>query len=174
MKQAIRASVVLVMVRYAATAQQQVTPSVAPSQAPVNRCLINPKYPMSPQMHGRCLAVQEFMRYPGPISPIGDLSLAMMGDETAFHLFNIMATAPILTLTPAQTLTVLDIIHNSFKAPRSIQSPADRKPDKSLALLRMLQATAVDQIVKERIAAESNFLSLPQTVMPIHGDFSKP
>jgi len=90
----------------------------------------------------------------------------MMGDEAAFHLFSIMITRP--PLTPAQTLTVLDIIHNSFKDPVFIQSHADRKPEKSQALLRIIQATAVDQIVKERIAAETNFLTtLPATITPI-------
>jgi hypothetical protein len=106
------------------------------------------------------------MRYPSPVSPIGDGVLSMMGDETAFFLYGLIWTRP--PLTPAQTLTVLDLIHNSFKKPAFIRSHADRKPVKSLALLQMLQATAVDQIVKERIAAETTFLStLPETVTPV-------
>ena len=106
------------------------------------------------------------MRYPSPLSPIGDGRLSMMGDEAAFHLYSIMITRP--PLTPAQTLTVLDIIHNSFKNPAFIQNDADRKPEKSLALLKIIQATAVDQAVKERIAAETTFLtSLPATITPV-------
>ena len=90
----------------------------------------------------------------------------MMGDEAAFHLYIIMSNRPPLTAT--QTLTVLDIIHNSFKMPAFIQSHADRKPKTSLALLKMLQATAVDQIVKERIAAETTFLNtLPENITPV-------
>jgi len=90
----------------------------------------------------------------------------MMGDEAAFYVSSIMIKRP--PLTPAQTLTVLDIIHNSFKRPVFIQSHADRKPQKSLALLKMLQATAVDQIVKERIAAETTFLNtLPEKITPV-------
>jgi hypothetical protein len=90
----------------------------------------------------------------------------MMGDEAAFHLFSIMITRP--PLTPAQTLTVLDIIHNSFKMPAAIRSRADYNPRSSLALLKIIQATAVDQIVKERIAAETTFLTtLPATITPV-------
>jgi hypothetical protein len=115
---------------------------------------------------GRCLAVKEYMRYPSPLSPIGDGWLAMMGDDAAFYLQSIMGTMP--PLTTAQTLTVLDIIHNSFKMPAKIQSIGDRNPKKSLALLNMIQATAVDQFVKERIAVETTFLTtLPQTFTPI-------
>ena len=110
--------------------------------------------------------MKEYMRYPSPLSPIGDGFLAMMGDEAAFHVYSIVITRP--RLTAAQTLTVLDIIHNSFKMPAAIQSQADRKPEKSLALLKMLQATAVDQILKERIATETTFLkSLPETITPV-------
>jgi hypothetical protein len=106
------------------------------------------------------------MRYPTPLSPIGDGNLAMMGDEAAFFVYSIMNTRP--PLTAAQTLTVLDIIHNSFKRPVAIQNPAERKPEKSLVLLKMLQATAVDQIVKERIAAETTFLTtLPEKITPV-------
>lgn len=118
------------------------------------------------QWQGDCLAVKEYMRYPSPLSPIGDGRLSMMGDEAAFHLFGLIMTRP--PLTPAQTLTVLDIIHNSFKNPAFIQSHADRKPEKSLALLKIIQTTAVDQLVKERIAAETTFLTtLPATITPV-------
>jgi hypothetical protein len=127
---------------------------------------IPPPYHPPPVIQGRCLAVKEYMRYPSPISPIGDLTLSMMGDETAFYLFGIIWKSPPLTV--AQTVTVLDIIHNSFKSPVFIRSHADRKPEKSLALLKMLQATAVDQAVKERIAAETTFLTtLPDKVTPV-------
>ena len=119
-----------------------------------------------PEIQARCRAVKNFMRYPSPISPIGDGTLSMMGDETAFYLSGIIWKMPPLTV--AQTLTVLDIIHNSFKSPVFIRSYADRKPDRSLALLQMLQATAVDQIVKERIATETTFLTtLPEKVTPV-------
>ena len=113
--------------------------------------------------------------------------VSMMGDETAFFLSGLIGSRP--PLTPAQTLTVLDLIHNSFKKPAFIRSHADRKPEKSLALLKVLQTTAVDQTVKERIATETTFLTtLPETitpvqilnlpskpgVMPMQGDFPKP
>jgi len=108
--------------------------------------------------------VKEYMHYPSPLSPIGDGVLGMMGDEAAFHLFTIMISRPPLTV--AETLTALDIIHNSFKQPAAIQNEADRKPQKSLTVLKFIQATAVDQTVKERIAAETNFLAtVPQTII---------
>lgn len=110
-------------------------------------------------------AIKEYMRYPSPLSPIGDGVVAMMGDEAAFHLFTIMINRP--PLTAVQTLTVLDIIHNSFKQPGVIQNIADRKPRQTLALLKYIQATAVDQRVKERIATEMTFLAtVPQTITP--------
>lgn len=136
---------------------------------------------------GRCVAIREYMRYTSPISPIGDMVVSMMGDETAFFLQSIILSRP--PLTAVQALTVLDLIHNSFKQPVFIRSQADRKPEKSLALLKMLQATAVEQAVKERIAAETTFLTtLPATVtpipilnlppkpgvLPVQADFTKP
>jgi hypothetical protein len=121
------------------------------------------KYLPSPQMRGRIAAVKEYMRYPSPLSPIGDLTLSMMGDEAAFIVSYLMTTMP--PLTPAQKLTVLDIIHNSFKMPAAIRDGASYNPKNSLALLKMLQATAVDQAVKERIATEVAFLTtLPKTI----------
>lgn len=110
--------------------------------------------------------MREYMRYPSPLSPIGDGTLSMMGDEAAFHLFSIMSARP--PLTPAQTLTVLDIIHNSFKMPASSRNRGDYNPRSSLALLKIIQATAADQLVKERIAAETTFLTtLPTTITPV-------
>jgi hypothetical protein len=147
----------------------QPVPLPAPVQTVDKACEVHPvdpAFPPSPQMHGRCLAVKAYMGHPSPLSPIGDGTLSMMGDEAAFHLFSIMMERP--PLTPVQTLTVLDIIHNSFKNPVFIQSHADRKPEKSLALLKIIQATAVDQLVKERIAAETTFLTtLPATITPV-------
>jgi hypothetical protein len=146
-----------------------------------------PEHRPSGQILGRCIAIREYMRYKSPISPVGDMVVSMMGDETAFFLSGLIGSRP--PLTPAQTLTVLDLIHNSFKKPAFIRSHADRKPEKSLALLKMLQTTAVDQTVKERIATETTFLTtLPETitpvqilnlpskpgVMPMQGDFPKP
>jgi hypothetical protein len=87
----------------------------------------------------------------------------MMGDEAAFYVSVVMSEMP--PLTTAQTLTVLDIIHNSFKQMDAIQNTAYRNPKASLAMLKRIQATAVDQTVKERIAAETTFLTtLPEKI----------
>jgi len=166
MKQPILASGVLLVLACCGAYGQVAEPFHRPAKAVDKGCEVDPAFPPSAAMHGRCLAVKEYMRYPVPLSPIGDGVLAMMGDEAAFYVSSIMIKRP--PLTPAQTLTVLDIIHNSFKRPVFIQSHADRKPQKSLALLKMLQATAVDQIVKERIAAETTFLNtLPEKITPV-------
>jgi hypothetical protein len=104
----------------------------------------------------RLSVIQWYMTFPSPLL-IGDMRLHGMGDEAAFDIYSLMATrAP---LTQAETLTALDIIHKSFARPIAIQNPADRKPVHSLALLKMFQATAVDQTVKERIAIETNYLN---------------
>jgi hypothetical protein len=88
-----------------------------------------------------------------------------MGDEAAFHIFTFLGTSS--PLTAAQTLTALDILHNAFAMPNAILNPSDRKPVQSLVVLKMLQATAVDQIVKERIAIETTFLmNVPTEVLP--------
>jgi hypothetical protein len=92
----------------------------------------------------------------------GDETLAAFGDQTAFFIYTVMVSSP--PLSAAQTLTALDIIHKSFARPSAIQG-GDRKPVASLALLKIFQATAVDQMVKERVAAETNYLNtLPATI----------
>lgn len=155
---------------YGQTVAAQSTNGIMPGSQP-NRNIgcgedSAPQYRPSGDILGRCIAIREYMRYKSPISPIGDMVVSMMGDETAFFLYGLIVSQP--PLTPAQTLTVLDLIHNSFKNPVLIRSHADRKPEKSLHLLRLLQATAVDQIVKERIATETTFLTtLPATITPV-------
>ncbi len=90
--------------------------------------------------------------------------LAGLGDDAAFYLSILMGTRP--PLSAAETLTALDIIHKSFGNLLAVRS-VDRKPVRSLALLKMFQAKALDQQVKERIVLETNFLStLPTTVVP--------
>ena len=80
----------------------------------------------------------------------------MMGDEAAFHVYGIINRCP--PLTPDQTLTVLDILHSAFAKPAMIQNGADLNPSKTQQLLKILEKTAVDQRVKERIATENRFL----------------
>ena len=95
----------------------------------------------------------------------GDETLAGMGEEAAADILKILPTRPLLSA--AETQTALDIVHKAFARPRFIQNAANRKPVAALALLQKFQATAVDQLVKERIAAETNFLNaVPQTFPP--------
>lgn len=103
------------------------------------------------------------MRFSSPLQR-GDLYLAGLGDKAAFFIYVLMSTRS--QLSAEETLTALDIIHKSFANLLAVQK-GDRKPINSLALLKLFQASAVDQRVKERIAAENNFLkALPEDVAP--------
>jgi hypothetical protein len=107
----------------------------------------------------RFAIVRGYMRRSSPLQ-IGNQYLAGLGDEAAFFIYNLGIYSP---LSAAQTLTALDIIHKSFADPLAIRNGEDRKPLKSLALLKLFQATAGDETVKERIVVETNFLNaVPQ------------
>jgi hypothetical protein len=121
-----------------------------------------PPPPFSPKMRARNFAVSEFMRAPSP-SDVGALTFSSMGDETAFHLSYILSKRPLRT--PAQTIRVLEMIHKSFSRPEAIVDASNLNPKMSLQLLKMIEATATDQMVKEGIAAEQAFLSgVPKTI----------
>ena len=111
----------------------------------------------------RLSVIQWYMTFSSPLQ-IGDITLAGMGDEAAFDIYTLMANSQ--PMTAAQTLTALDIIHKAFAKPTAIQYGLT-KPTNSLALLKMFEAAAVDQAVKERVATETNFLhAVPATVVP--------
>ncbi len=115
-------------------------------------------------MRWRYTAVKEYMRHKSPIGPVGSGVLASMGDESAFHVYVLVKDR--LPLPTDEAMTVLDIVHNSFKIPAAIQQAADRRPEKSLALLMLIQASATNQVVKERIATETAFLkTVPEKIM---------
>jgi hypothetical protein len=101
-------------------------------------------------------SISAYMRLPRPLQ-IGDTYLAALGDEAAFHIFGFIFNNPPLT-TP-QMLTSLDIIHKSFANPMAIQNGASRRPEKTMALFKILQAGAIDQTVKDRIAMETDYLN---------------
>jgi hypothetical protein len=124
-----------------------------------------PPVSFSPGQKFRYSTVQAYMRLPSPLQR-GDQILAGMGDEAAADIVKILGTSS--SLTAEETLTVLDIVHKAFMVPRAIQNVADRKPVAALALLQKFQSTAVDQLVKERIATETNYLNaVPQVIPPI-------
>jgi len=119
----------------------------------------------SPAQWFRYYTVQGYMKHPSPLQ-LGDQLLAGMGDEAASDILITLGTAP--PLSAAQMQTAMDIVHKAFMHPRAIQNLADRKPTASLTLLQRFQATVVDQLVKERIAAENNFLNaVPQKLPPL-------
>lgn len=133
-----------------------VAPRTIPSPVRLSKRLF-----ADPAMEARFLRVCAYLRFPSPLQG-GDQTLSQEGDEAAFFLYGLMINrAP---FSAAETLTALDIIHKSFADLLAVQV-GDRKPTNSLALLKVFQATAVDQVVKERIASETNFLnSLPTNV----------
>lgn len=118
----------------------------------------------SPERQFRYAQVQAFMNDASPLKA-GDGFFGQMGDETAFYIYTILGKRP--PLSPGETQTVLDMVHKSFAIPGAIQNGDDRRPRKSLQLLKMLQATALDQLAKERIVAETTFLqTLPDKIAP--------
>jgi hypothetical protein len=136
-----------------------------------------PPAAFSEAQKGRYGAIQWCLTFPSPLKP-GDQLLVNMGDEAAADLLIILGASP--TLSGAQMLTAMDIIHKSFmhpyaikdagtiQNPVTIQNVANRKPTSSLALLQKFQASAVDEAVKERIAIETNFVNaVPQTLPPL-------
>jgi hypothetical protein len=118
--------------------------------------MATPRPTLPPAIQARFATVSAYMRMSSPLQ-LGDRYLAALGDESAFFIYSFIVNSP--PLTSVQMLTALDIVHKSFVHPMAIQGGAARKPEKSLALLKMLQETAVDQTVKERIASEMNFLN---------------
>ncbi|HEV2200298.1 MAG TPA: hypothetical protein VGR73_10800 [Bryobacteraceae bacterium] len=156
-------------------AAQQVSPSstpfggfptlpVAPPQAPT--------FFPDPATQAQFATVWSYLRLPSPLK-FGDQYLSMLGDKSGFFIFCLTADRsptspnPAVALTAGEILTALDIIHKSFSMPKFIQNAGDRKPNSSLAVLKMFQAVAVDQTVKDRIVVETNFLnSVPQVIIP--------
>lgn len=115
---------------------------------------------------GRYLAVKDFMRYPRPLSPVGDGTLVAMGDEIATYFNLILERRP--PLSTEEILRVLDMVHTAFSQPIFIRLCADRNPEKSLALMQTLQEATVDRFAKDSIAAETAFLAnFVETAAPI-------
>jgi hypothetical protein len=89
-----------------------------------------------------------------------------MGDEVATYFNLILERRP--PLSAEEILRVLDMVHNSFRRPTSIQLCSDRNPEKSLALLETLQEGTSDRFAKDSIAAETDFLAnFVETAAPI-------
>jgi hypothetical protein len=118
------------------------------------------------EAQGRYLAVKDFMRYPRPLSPVGDFTLVAMGDEIAAYFNLILERRP--PLSSEEILRVLDMVHTAFSQPTFIRLCSDRNPEKPLALLAALQAAAPDRFAKDSIAAETAFLTnFVETAAPI-------
>lgn len=105
--------------------------------------------------------VRHYMAQKSPLGNIGAGTLAMMGDEAAFYVYTIIIKRP--PLTAEQTLTVLDMLHSAFAKPELVQNAGHLTPKNTKYLLGMIEKTAIDQRVKERIAAEKTFLETVPT-----------
>jgi len=116
-------------------------------------------------MESQFRMVRFYMRLRSPLQ-FGDQYLSMLGDKAAFFTFVAMGDRGRLTMD--ETLTALDIIHKAFAKPKFIQNSGDRDPSNALRLLDLLQANgALDQVAKDRIVQERNFLHLvPQNIAP--------
>jgi hypothetical protein len=110
----------------------------------------------NPAIQARFASVSAYMRMPSPLQ-LGDQFLAALGDDAAFFVYCFMTSSP--PLTAEQMLTALDVIHKSFAHPMDIQGGAARRPEHAIAFLKILQAATTNQIVKDRIAVEANFLN---------------
>ncbi len=106
---------------------------------------------------GRYLAVKHFISYPRPLSPVGDSTLHAMGDEIATYLNLILERRP--PLSGEETLRVLDMIHTAFRDPKFIHLCSNRNPEKTLALLETMQASATDRFTEENIAPAKAFFA---------------
>ncbi len=127
-----------------------------PPDALVDPPMSTPGSAFSHRSRAKFISISAYMRISSPLQ-LGDQYLTAMGDESAFWIYAFMANSP--PFTAAQMLSALDIIHKSFASPMDIQGGAARRPEKSMAFLKILQAATADQIVKDRIAVETNFLN---------------
>lgn len=105
-----------------------------------------------------------YLSLPSPMKG-GDQTLAGMGDAAAAQILAFVEARP--PFSAAQMQTAMDLVHKAFARPRAIP-PENRRPTSALKVLKAFQVTATDQLVKERIAAETNFLNaVPQVVPPL-------
>lgn len=108
-------------------------------------------------------AIQYYFDHP---DTEGRALLGRLGDRAAFYLYVIMIQRPPLNVQ--ETHRVLDLLHKAFARPGFITDDGNRTThDKTLRLLEMLQKTAVDQSVKERIAAETSFVRAVPFTKPV-------
>ena len=125
-------------------------------RSPTGKTLTNPPAKWRPEEQYKYLHIQTYLYEPGP--EIGAGVLGMMGDSAAFFIIAVMGNRE--PLDADEALTVLEMIHKSFSMPAFVQNAGDLKPNNTVQLLQLLQKTAVDQRVKERIAIESTFIKM--------------
>lgn len=153
MRRALLSSILLVLTCGAAYGQPAIYGLPLPPAAPPE---ILPAFDTLEEQ-GRYLAVKDFMRYPKPLSPVGDGTLVAMGDEIATYFNLILERRP--PLSTKEILRLLDMVHTAFSQPPFIRLCSDRNPEKSLALMETLQEAAFDRFAKGSIAAETAFLA---------------
>ncbi len=135
---------------------EKVDLSVPSNDLPPDAIIDPPVSTFGPPSLAKFTSISTYMRLSSPLQ-LGDQYLAAMGDQSAFWIYAFMANSP--PFTAAQMLTALDIIHKSFASPMDIQDGGARRPKSAMALLKIFQTATTDQMVKDRIAVETNFLN---------------
>ena len=162
MRRAFLCSILFVLACGAAYSQAMIAGFPLPPAAPPE--ILPPFDTLEEQ--GRYLVVKDFMRYPRPLSPVGDGTLVAMGDEIATYFNLILERRP--PLSTEEVLRVLDMVHTAFSEPIFIRLCSDRNPEKSLVLMETLQAATEDRFAKDSIASETAFLAnFVETAAPI-------
>ena len=137
-------------------------PNQNPNAQPLPAIVAPTRWPQELRYHFDF--VKAYMRQKGPLGSVGWGTLAGMGDEAAFHVYAVMIQRPPLSVD--ETLVALDIVHSSFAKPELVRDPTYLQPLKTLELFKIIEATAVDDRVKSRIAHERMFLqTVPKSVV---------
>jgi hypothetical protein len=111
----------------------------------------------------RLVVIQRLMERPSPLT-VGDAQLHRLGDQAAVDIMKVLGEN---ALGEAQTPTVLDMLHKAFERPAAIVNHSDRAPKAASFLLRVLDAEAQDQIVKQRIAETREFVADAAASCPV-------
>jgi hypothetical protein len=110
----------------------------------------------------RLQLVERLIASPDPVTN-GAVHLWGMGDEAAVDVIKVLGAKPSMSSTEMQAS--LDIIHVAFEHPESIISPANRKPQAALFVMKHFASAIDDSVVKERIAQETTRLAAMMVVV---------
>jgi hypothetical protein len=96
------------------------------------------------------------MEHSSPLT-VGNAQLHRLGDQAAVDIMRVLGEK---TLTEAQMPTVLDMLHKAFERPAAIVNHSNRAPRATSFLLQVLDTSAQDQSIKQRIAETKAFVAV--------------